>query len=258
MQMAHDGQLDKAVRALGMGLKAAPAGTPGIAEAWLRLGECLAEKKQWREAYGAYAAAFAADSGSDEAALEMLECAKRFDGKAEKALALKAVYRVDTLNAEANAALGAARQAAHEYREAAQHYRRVADAHPSDPGAWENLGNALALIPDLKAASGPLQTAIDLGAQSDEVYINRARAYRAEGEKKMAASILHFLLSRNPRDYLAVLWSAKFAEEDGYAETASDLFRKTATLTAPRSSWPELTEARAQASRESKTASRAD
>jgi tetratricopeptide (TPR) repeat protein len=258
MQMAHDGQLDKAVRALGMGLKAAPAGTPGLSDAWLRLGECLAEKKQWREAYGAYAAAFAADSGSDEAALEMLECAKRFDGKAERALALKAVYRVDTLNAEANAALGAARQAAHEYREAAKHYRRVADAHPSDPGAWENLGNALALIPDLKAASGPLQTAIDLGAQSDEVYINRARAYRAEGEKRMAASILHFLLSRNPRDYLAVLWSAKFAEEDGYAETASDLFRKTATLQAPRSSWPELTEARAQASREAKTASRAD
>ena len=258
LQMAHDGQLDKAIRALEMGLKAAPSGKPGLAEPWLRLGECLAEKKQWREAYGAYASALSADSASDEAAMEMLTTAKRFDGKPELATAYRVVYRVDSLNAEANAALGADRQAAHAYSEAARHYRRVAEAHPSDPTAWENLGNALALIPDLKAASGPLQTAIDLGAQSDEVFINRARAYRAEGEKKMAASILHFLLSRNPRDYLAVLWSAKFAEEDGYAEVASDLFRKTAKLQAPRSSWPELTAARAPAPRETKIAARPD
>ncbi len=257
MQMARDGQLDKAIRALGMGLKAAPK-APGLTEARLRLGECLAEKKQWREAYAAYASALAADSVSDEAAVEMLNAAKRFDGKPELAAAYGAVYRVDSLNPDANAALGAARQAAHEYGEAARHYRRVAEARPTDASAWENLGNALALIPDLKAASGPLQTAIDLGAQSDEVYINRARAYRAEGEKKMAASVVQFLLSRDPRDYLAVLWSAKFAEEDGYAEVASDLFRKTAKLRAPRSSWPELTQARAAAPRETKTAARPD
>jgi len=258
MQMAHDGQLDKAIRALGLGLKAATPKIPGLTESWLRLGECLAEKKQWREAYAAYASALASDSASDEAAVEMLNTAKRFDGKPELAAAYGAVYRVDSLNAEANAAIGAARQAAHEYGEAARHYRRVAEAHPTDASAWENLGNALALIPDLKAASSALQTAIDLGAQSDEVYINRARAYRAEGEKKMAASIVQFLLSRDPRDYLAVLWSAKFAEEDGYAEVASDLFRKTAKLQAPRSPWPELTQARAAAPRETKTAARSD
>jgi Flp pilus assembly protein TadD len=258
MQMARDGQLDKAIRVLNLGLKSAAAGTPGLTESWLRLGECLAEKKQWREAYAAYASALAIDSASDEAAVEMLSAAKRFDGKPELAAAYRAVYRVDSLNPEANAAMGAVRQAAHEYREAARHYRRVAEAHPSDPSAWENLGNALALVPDLKAASGPLQTAIDLGAQSDEVYINRARAYRAEGEKKMAASIVQFLLGRNPRDYLAVLWSAKFAEEDGYADVASDLFRKTAKLQAPRSSWPELSQARLSPPRETKTAARAD
>ncbi|MBW8889272.1 MAG: hypothetical protein JF616_16075 [Fibrobacteres bacterium] len=258
MQMAHDGQLDKAIAALGLGLKAATPKMPGLTESWLRLGECLAEKKQWREAYAAYASALTSDSASDEAAVEMLNTAKRFDGKPELAAAYSAVYRVDSLNPEANAAMGAVRQAAHEYGEAARHYRRVAEAHPTDASAWENLGNALALVPDLKAASGALQTAIDLGAQSDEVYINRARAYRAEGEKKMAASIVQFLLSRDPRDYLAVLWSAKFAEEDGYAEVASDLFRKTAKLQAPRSSWPELTQARAAAPRETKTAARPD
>jgi tetratricopeptide (TPR) repeat protein len=258
MQMAHDGRLDDAIRALGIGLKDAPAGTTGLAESWLRLGECLAEKKDWRKAYAAYASALAVDSVSDEAAVEMLNTAKRFDGKPELAAAYRAVYRVDTLNPDANAAMGAARQADHDYREASRHYRRVAEAHPSDPAAWENLGNALALIPDLKSASGPLQTAIDLGAESDEVYINRARAYRAEGERKMAASILHFLLSRNPQDYLAVLWSAKFAEDDGYAEVASDLYRKSARLQAPRSPWPELTQARAPMPREIKSAARAD
>lgn len=258
IQMARDGRLDNAIAALELGLKAAPAGTPGLAEPWLRLGECLIEKKQWREAYSAYAEALASDSASDEAAVEMLNAAKRFDGKEEVARAYRAVYRLDTLNADANASLAAAHQAAHEYRDAARHYRRVAEAHPADPQAWENLGNALAMIPDLKAASRPLQAAIDLGAQSDEVYINRARAYRAEGEKGMAASILHFLLTRNPRDYLAVLWSAKFAEEDGYADVASDLFRKTARLQAPRSSWPELTQARAQAPHDPKSFPRAD
>jgi Flp pilus assembly protein TadD len=255
IQMARDGKLDKASHALAMGLKAAPAGTPGLSEPWMRLGECLAEKKQWREAYAAYASALAADSNSGEAAAEMLNAARKFDGKKEMADAYRAVYRLDTLNADANAALAASHQAAHEYREAAVHYRRVVDARPTDAKAWENLGNALAMIPDLKAASGPLQTAIDLGAQSDEVYVNRARAYRVEGAKDMAASILEFLLNRDSHDYLAVLWSAKFAEEDGNQAAASDLFRKTAKLTAPHSPWPELTHADVK---EAKTAARAD
>lgn len=258
IRMAHDGGLEQAIRALGMGLKAAPAGAPGLAEAWLRLGECLAEKKQWREAYAAYASALAADPASDEAAVEMLQAAKRFDGKTEIAEGYRAVYRLDTLNAEANEILAQDLQASHAYMEAARHYRRVARSRPSDAKAWENLGNALAMIPDLKGASGPLQAAIDLGAQSDEVYINRARAYRAEGEKSMAASILHFLLTRNPRDYLAVLWSAKFAEEDGYAEVASDLFRKSSRMQAPRTPWPELAQAPTQPLREAKAASRED
>jgi Flp pilus assembly protein TadD len=120
------------------------------------------------------------------------------------------------------------------------HYRRVSEHHPSDAKAWENLGNALAMIPDLASASVPLQTAIDLGAQSDEVYVNRARAYRMEGSKDMATSILEFLLNRNAHDYLAVLWSAKFAEEDGNPVVAKELFRKSAKLSAPRSPWPEL------------------
>jgi Flp pilus assembly protein TadD len=242
MHSAREGNLDEAIRTLAMGLKSARArpGTPGLAEAWNRLGECLAEKRQWKDAWSAYAAAFAADSMSGEAAVEMLRAAKALDSKKEIGEAYRAVYRLDTLNEEANAYLASIRQSAREYREAATHYRRVAQYRPKDPQAWENLGNALAMIPDLAAASGPLQTAIDLGAQSDEVYINRARAYRKEGAKDMAASILEFLLNRDPHDYLANLWSAKFAEEDGKPSSALELFKKTSKLTVPRSLWPEL------------------
>lgn len=240
MQSAREGKLDQAVRTLAMGLKTARPGTPGLTEAWNRLGECLAEMRQWKDAWSAYAAALALDSMSGEAAAEMLRAAKALDSKQEIDDAYRAVYRQDSLNADANAYLGSIRQSARKYREAATHYRRVAQFHPKDAKAWENLGNALAMIPDLAAASGPLQTAIDLGAQSDEVYINRARAYRKEGAKDMAASIIEFLLNRNPHDYLAILWSAKFAEEDGKPASAMELFKKTSKLTVPRSLWPEL------------------
>lgn len=251
LHSAREGKLDQAIRTLSMGLRSVPSvpsapspqagpGTTGTAEAWNRLGECLAEMRQWKDAWSAYASALAADSMSGEAAVEMLRAAKAMDSKKEIADAYRAVYRLDTLNEEANAYLAPIRQSAREYREAAMHYRRVAQFRPKDPQAWENLGNALAMIPDLAAATGPLQTAIDLGAQSDEVYINRARAYRKEGAKDMAASILEFLLNRNPHDYLAILWSAKFAEEDGKPTSALELFKKTTKLTVPRSLWPEL------------------
>lgn len=241
-QLARDGKLDKAIHVLALGLKAAPASLNSqvVAEAWTRLGECLAEKRQLKEALAAYASALAVDSQSGEAAGEMLRIAKKLDAKREMGEAYRAVYRLDSANEEANAYLATVRQSAREYKEAASHYRRMVQYHPKDAKAWENLGNALAMIPDLAAASGPLQTAIDLGAQSDEVYINRARAYRLEGSKDMAASILEFLLNRNPHDYLAVLWSAKFAEEDGNQHAALELFKKSAKLSAPRSPWPEL------------------
>jgi tetratricopeptide (TPR) repeat protein len=242
MQSARDGQLDKAIKVLTLGLKNPPASlSPQVrAEAWNRLGECLAEKHQLKEALSAYSSALAADSQSGEAAGELVRVAKKLDAKKEMGEGYRALYRLDTANEEANAFLATLSQSAREYKDAALHYRRAAQSHPGDAKAWENLGNALAMIPDLKAASGPLQTAIDLGAQSDEVYINRARAYRLEGSKDMAASILEFLLNRNPHDYLAVLWSAKFAEEDGNQNMALELFKKSAKLSAPRSPWPEL------------------
>jgi tetratricopeptide (TPR) repeat protein len=241
-QLARDGKLDKAIHVLALGLKAPPTSLSSqvLAEAWTRLGECLAEKRQLKEALAAYASALAADSQSGEAAGEMLRIAKKLDAKREVGEAYQALYRLDSANEEANAYLATMRQSAREYKEAASHYRRLVQYHPKDAKAWENLGNALAMVPDLAAASGPLQTAIDLGAQSDEVYINRARAYRLEGSKDMAASILEFLLNRNPHDYLAVLWSAKFAEEDGNQHAALELFKKSAKLSAPRSPWPEL------------------
>lgn len=239
-QLALEGKLDRAIRVLTLGLNAAPAKTSGLAEAWIRLGECHAEKRQWKEAWNAYASALVVDSLSGEASGELLRMAKKLESRKELTVAYRAVYRLDPANEEANAHLAGVRQAAREYKEAAVHYRRLAQYHPNDASAWENLGNALAMVPDLSAASSPLQTAIDLGAQSGEVYINRARAYRLEGSKDMAASILGFLLNRNPQDYLAVVWSAKFAEEDGKQNLAMEFLKKSSKLNAPRSAWPEL------------------
>jgi Flp pilus assembly protein TadD len=242
IRFARDGKLEKAIHALNLGLKNPPPSLKpeARAEAWNRLGECLIEKKMWRGAVTAYAAALTADSLSGEAAAELLAAARQAGAKREMEIAYRAVYRLDTLNEEANAFLASERRASRDYKAAAMHFRRVADNHPKDAKAWEDLGNALAMVPDLTAARGPLQTAIDLGAQSDEVYINRARVYRKEGAEDMAASIMDFLLERNAHDYLAILWSAKFAEEDGKQNIALEMFRKSARLSAPRTPWPEL------------------
>ena len=57
----------------------------------------------------------------------------------------------------------------------------------------------------------------------------------------MAASILEFLLNRNPHGYLAVLWSAKFAEEDGKPQQRHGTVQEDRpSWPLPRSLWPEL------------------
>jgi len=56
----------------------------------------------------------------------------------------------------------------------------------------------------------------------------------------MATSIIQFLLARDTANYLATLWMAKFAEEDGNQPLAIELFKKTAKLSPPKTAWPEL------------------
>ena len=239
-QTIHEGNCDKAIKFLGIGLKTAPTSMSNRAQVWMQIGDCQVEKSRWKDAYYAYSQGLDADPHSQDLAHAQLQAAKQMGDKAELASAYEVVYQMDPNDEGANAFLGQARQSIKDYREAAFHYRKLAEIHPEDPKILENLGNALAMIPDLPAAAVPLQSAIDLGAESDEVYINRARAFRAEGSKDMAASILSFLLSRNSQNFFAILWTAKFAEEDGNQEVATEMYKKVAKLTPPHTAWPDL------------------
>ncbi len=132
--------------------------------------------------------------------------------------------------------------AAKEYGEAAICLRRIVAVNPEDRAAWESLGNSLALVPDLKAAAEPLQKAIDLGSEQESVLINRARAYRNEGEHDMAESILSFLLGENPKSYLALIWSAHFAKIDDEPKLAEALYRQADLMGLRSKEWEDLIE----------------
>jgi tetratricopeptide (TPR) repeat protein len=235
-RQAAFGKHDKAIHLLGLALKA----DSSRGRSWELLGDCQAAKHQWKEAFAAYSAAATLDPTSASLAQSELEAARKFGDSKALLQAYLDVARGNPASDEAMIFLASHYQGAREYRDAAFHFRNLATAHPGDAKAWENLGNCLAMIPDLAAAVEPLQKAIDLGAQSDEVFINRARAYRQEGAKDMAASILEFLLARNPNGYLALLWSAKFAEEDGAQKLAMEFFKKAARQNPPASAYPEL------------------
>ncbi len=233
-------QCDKAIKYLSISLKSAPTPLPNRADVLMQIGDCNVEKNDWKEAYIAYNEGRSADPKSLPLARGQLQAAKKLNNKTQLAVAYQAIATLDPSDEEAHAFLGLARQNAKDYLQAAYHFRLIADLHPTSAKAWEDLGNALAMIPDLAAAAGPLQSAIDLGAESDEVYINRARAFRVEHSKDMAASILEFLLSRKAQNYLALLWSGKFAEEDGNMQVAREFYKKAAKLTPPNTPWPDL------------------
>lgn len=235
-RLAAEGRHDRAIRILTLALQADSTRPAG----WRLLGDCQAARRQWKPAFAAFERAEAAGGSSPELARNMVEAARKLGGKKETARAYASLVRHGSGHAEAHAWLAAYHRGERNYLDAAFHFGRLAEIHPGDPKAWENLGNSLALVPDLASAGEALQKALDLGVEADEVYVNRARAYRHEGVKDMAASIMEFLLSRNPRNHLALIWSAKFAEEDGHPEIAIELFKKAARLPPPRTAWPEL------------------
>jgi Flp pilus assembly protein TadD len=162
-----------------------------------------------------------------------VDVAKKLGSRKELAGAYASLAARDPSDHAAQEFLAAWHLDERNYLDAAHHYRQLARARPGDAKAWEDLGNCLAMIPDLEAAGEALQVALDLGAVSEETYVNRARAYRQEGSRDMAASILDFLLSRNPRSYLALAWSARFAAEDGQSELAAELLERASREAPP-------------------------
>jgi tetratricopeptide (TPR) repeat protein len=239
-QMVREGNCDKAIKFLSLGIKTASAALPNRAEIWLQIGDCYIEKSLWTDAYLAYNQGLEIDPMSLNLARGELQAAKMLGDKVRLGNAYRAIYLLDPSDEDANAFLGPVRVAAKEYKEAVVHFQKIADLHPDQASAMENLGNALAMIPDLPAAAIPLQAAIDLGANSDEVYINRARAYRIEASRDLASSLLDYMLSQDPENYLALLWTAKFAEEDGNQQLALEMFKKVSKRSPPRTLLPEL------------------
>lgn len=240
IRFAQEGKSEKAIKYLSMGLKSAPKSIPNRAELWMQIGDCYVERGQWKEAYFAFGQGLQVAPRSIVLARGQLQAAKNLNDKRNLEVAYRTINSLDSQDEGAHRFLSQSAQESGDYKEAAVHFRKISETHPTDPKAWENLGNALAMIPDLPAATSSLQTALDLGAESDEVYINRARAFRMEGSKDMAASILEFLLSRNHKDYLATLWSAKFAEEDGEQQKALAMFKQASKLPSPKTLWPQL------------------
>ena len=247
---ARQGESAKAIKLLNQGLKNASPSLTNRSPFWIKIGDAHSDIGQWKDAFAAYSQGLATDPHNGELVNGQLQAAKKLGDKKGLEIAYRAVYELDANDEEAMVSMAQTYRDAKDYKQASQLYRQLANLHPKDAKILENLGNTLAMIPDLQAAGEPLQAAIDLGAESDEVYINRARAFRVEGSKDMAASILEFLLSRNPKSYMAYLWSSKFAEEDGNRSLSLEMFKKAAKITPPKTVYPglanqELVQARA-------------
>lgn len=235
-RLAAEGRHDKAIRALSIALR----GDSSRADIWRLLGDCQAARRQWKAAFESYAAAEAKGGSSLALARSQIEVAGKLGDRNALAKAYASRFRHEPVSGEANDFLSAWHQGRRNYLDAAHHFRIRLKEHPEDAQAWEHMGNCLALAADLGGAGDALQKAIDLGAKSDEAFVNRARAYRQEGAKDMAASIMDFLVNRNPRSYLALVWSAKFAEEDGDTAAALELYKRAAHHNPPKTAWPEL------------------
>jgi predicted Zn-dependent protease len=121
----------------------------------------------------------------------------------------------DPRNPEANRFFADLHLSRNRCAEAAPFLQRLVASDPQDAGAWAQYGNCLAELSDFAHAGPALQKALDLGVEDEEVFLNRARAYRQEGAKDMAESILSFLLTRNPKNEKASALQAKFKEQDG-------------------------------------------
>ncbi len=205
------GRADKAKRHLQTALKLLPDSVSG----WRALGQAYAALGNWTEAAEAFAQGWAR-SPDDPALIEgLLTVAKKSGDKTALEHAYTAVLRLDSNQLEAARFFADLRSEQKRWAEASPFLRRLAEAEPGNGRAWARYGNCLTELSDFSHAGPALQSALDLGIEDEDVFINRARAYREEGAKDMAASILNFLLTRNPKSERARQWQAKFAEEDG-------------------------------------------
>ncbi len=214
-----------------------------IAADWKRVGDLESGLRRYDAACEAYARA--AELGPGGTWAEDLAGAwgwvAQKSGRTEMIVAVQK-YRVslDPENADARRNLADAALKKRDFKGAIPHLRDLAKMNPTQGKVWAELGHCLALDNQWKEAAGALQKALDLNVDDEELFINRARAYRRNGDPDLAESILEFLLSRNPRSYLALSWSAKFAEEDGKPRLADEFKSRLPGQKPKGMHWPEL------------------
>ena len=120
--------------------------------------------------------------------------------------AYTALLRKVPNHVEANRFLADKRISQKRFSESIPFLRLLVDLDPKDGKSWAKYGNSLIETSNFSEASTALQTALDLGIEDEDVFINRARAYHAEGTKDMAISIMNFLVTRNPKSEKARQW----------------------------------------------------
>jgi len=209
---------------------------------WRLLGDARAARADDIGAFAAYSEAVRGDPFNRDISVHRarLKAARACKNQAFILIAAQDLAEADRQNAEAQTAAGIAALEVREYEKALAYLKQAARLQPKNKEVWERLGNTWALTGDLKSATSPLQKALDLGSQQKDVFINRARCYRANGDKSMAESILSYLLTQDSNDYLALLWSARFAKLDGQTALANALFQKAKKARPMMESWSDL------------------
>jgi tetratricopeptide (TPR) repeat protein len=231
---------DPAIEALSLGIKHHP---DSLADHML-LARALAARQRYEEAVGAFELASRAELASQDADFqqERFKAAQHLRDAGAILRAATAIADLDPDSYDMQRQAGFAYLPTHDFDGSQRFFARMTLLAPEKREGWEWLGISLAAAGDLQTAAEPLQKAIDLGSVREEVFIHRARAYREVGEKDMAESMLSFLLSQNPRSYLALVWSARFAKSDGADAAANEYLRK-ASLHAPQGLSPDDTAA---------------
>ncbi len=197
----------------------------GNAHDYLYLAEIHAAEKDWRRAAESFASALAADNKNLAAAKGSFSALRALERRSEAFKAAQHLVNLDARNPEAHAFLADHLYAEEKYQEALAHFRARSEDLNADKQIVGRYGRCLLESGEFKQAAGVLQRAIDMGLQSDTVFVDRARAYRLhEKDVHMAESILSFLLGQNPNNALALFWSGAFAHEDGEAKVASDFY----------------------------------
>lgn len=111
------------------------------------------------------------------------------------------------------------------------YFRKVVDLAPDTPDAYNNLGVALTLTQQYKAAEGAYQKAIQLNPEHLPAWKNLAQIYLQQEEREVeGAQILAALVQVNPQDVEVLMMLAGCYEKVGDTDSAKTLWQEVLKL----------------------------